>query len=201
MASCEGCYQPDSDGIPIDLFVSKKNPRHRIITSSGFSLRFTDSSANLVFSVDPPSIRGSPAPPTFIKRLLTDASGNLLISIAHKQKAMWQGFREDSSEEKDVIFRVERTIKTLTRLEFQVFLPNNKSDLKMRGSPFYRSCTIYNGDSVLAQTSLMYKLGLQKKLLVPRNRFRLTIFPDGYAHRALIVALTAIFFHGRKLWI
>ncbi|KAI3770834.1 hypothetical protein L6452_01979 [Arctium lappa] len=189
-----------SDAIPIDLFVSKKNPRHRIITSNGFSLRFTDSCANLVFSVDPP--------PPILKqpRLLADSSGNPLISIAHNQKGTWQGFRKNSSEEKDLMFRVERTTNTLTRLEFQVFLtngygnPNNESDFKMRGSPFYRSCTIYNGNSIVAQTSLMYKLGMQK-VIVPRNRFRLTIFPGGYADHAFIVALIAIFFDGRKLWI
>ncbi|XP_076928279.1 protein LURP-one-related 7-like [Bidens hawaiensis] len=118
------------------------------------------------------------------------------------QKGSSEGF---SSEVNDPIFRVERTTNTLTRVEFQVFLKNgdnnnNKnSDFKMRGSPFFRSCTIYKGDSIVAQTSLMYKLGIQN-VLVPRNRFRLTIFP-GYADHAFIVALTVVFFYGRKLWI
>ncbi|KAI3769576.1 hypothetical protein L6452_00685 [Arctium lappa] len=39
-------------------------------------------------------------------------------------KGTWQGFRKNSSEEKDLMFRVERTTNTLTRLEFQVFLTN-----------------------------------------------------------------------------
>lgn len=49
------------------------------------------------------------------------------------------------------------------------------------------------------QTSLMYKLGIQN-VVVPRNRFRVTIFP-GYADNDFIVALIVIFFYGRKLWI
>ncbi|XP_076887328.1 protein LURP-one-related 7-like [Bidens hawaiensis] len=179
-------YEPNSDGVPIDLFVSKK-------------LKFTDSSSNLVFSVHRPTSSKS-NPLHSIKRLLSDSSGNPLISISHSQKGSWEGF---SCEESDPMFKVERTTNTLTRVEFQVFLNNgnnNKnSDFKMRGSPFFRSCTIYKGDSIVAQTSLMYKLGIQN-VVVPRNRFRLTIFP-GYADHAFIVALTVIFFYGRKLWI
>ncbi|KAJ9535064.1 hypothetical protein OSB04_un001864 [Centaurea solstitialis] len=191
----------DSYEIPIDLFVSKKNPRHRIITTSnGFSLRFTDSCSDLVFSVDP-------IPSTKHHHLLADSSGETPYSIAHNQKAIWHGYKKESSDEKDLMFRVERTTNTLSRLEFQVYLNltdgdgnPNKSDFKMRGSPFFRSCTIYKGDSIVAQTSLMYKLGMQK-VIVPRNKFRLTIFPGGYVDHAFIVAFIAIFFDGRKLWI
>ncbi|KAM0064321.1 putative tubby-like protein [Helianthus debilis subsp. tardiflorus] len=182
-----------SDGVPIDLFVSKTKLH---ITSSAFNLKFTDSSSNLVFSVDRP-----PPPRSDLRfnRLLSDSSGNPLIFISHNQKAAsWEGFSAQGNH--PLLFRVERTTKSFTRVEFQVFLNNqNSDDFKMRGSPFYRSCTIYKGDSIVAQTSLMYKLGIQKAL-VPRNRFRLTIFP-GYADHAFIVALTVIFFYGRKLWI
>ncbi|KAD3067525.1 hypothetical protein R6Q59_018422 [Mikania micrantha] len=176
-------YEPNSDGVPIDLFLSKKKKS---------LINFTDSSSKLVFSVHPPP------PPTLFKRLLSDSSGNSLIYISHNQKATWEGF---SNEENEPMFRVERTTNTLTRVEFEVFLKgeNKSPEFKMRGSPFYRSCTIYKGDSIVAQTSLMYKLGIQK-VLVPRNRFRLTIFP-GYADHAFIAALTVIFFYGRNFWI
>ncbi|CAI9298845.1 unnamed protein product [Lactuca saligna] len=202
MDHSQGSYQPNSDGIPTDLFVSKKKkkPHKTITTSNAANLRFTDSSANLVFSVDPPPPSNTPTP--FLKRLLADSSGNPLISIARNQKSTWQGFRKDGIEEKDLMFRVERTRNKLTKLEFQVFVNNGnpyKSDFKMRGSPFHRSCTIYKGDSIVAQTSLMYKLGIQN-VVVPRNRFRVTIFP-GYADNDFIVALIVIFFYGRKLWI
>nr|XP_043621849.1 protein LURP-one-related 7 isoform X2 [Erigeron canadensis] len=197
MESYEGgggdSYNPNPDGISTDLFVSKtksclnSNNNKNKVVSGGLCIKFTDSVGNLVFSVRPPP----PPCRSHSQRLVSDSSGNPLISIAHNQ-----GFAKDG---KDLIFKVERTTNTLTKVEFQVFLNNDESTFKMRGSPFHRSCTIYNGDSVVAQTSLMYKLGIQK-VLVPRNRFRLTIFP-GYADHAFIVALTAIFFYGRKLWI
>ncbi|KAK1410813.1 hypothetical protein QVD17_37353 [Tagetes erecta] len=168
--------QPNSDGVAIDLFISK--------TKKGSNLKFTDSCSKLVFSVDRH------------RRLLSDSCGNPLIFISHnqKKKASWEGFT--SEEKNDPMFRVERTTNTLLRLEFQV----TNSDFKMRGSPFFRSCTIYKGDSIVAQTSLMYKLGIQK-VLVPRNRFRLTIFPGYPDDHAFIVALTVIFFYGRKFWV
>lgn len=35
---------------------------------------------------------------------------------------------------------------------------------------------------------------------VPRNKFRLTIFP-GLVNQALIVALIVIYYDGRKIWL
>lgn len=102
------------------------------------------------------------------------------------------------------MFRVEKKVDKLTRTEFDIFLigeesEDSKTDFKMIGSPFKRSCTIYKGNSIVAETSLMYKLGIQKAF-VPRSRFRVTIFP-GHSDPALVVSLVAIFFDGRKLWI
>nr|GEV58784.1 protein LURP-one-related 7 [Tanacetum cinerariifolium] len=153
----DGGYEPNSDGIiPLDLFVSRKKKNQL----NGFDLKLIDSSYNLVFSVD----RRSHSSPS---RLVSDSFGNPLISIYH-EKEIWNGFRRDINEDKDLIFTAERTKNTLSRVEFQVHLNNGNPDdpkklnFKMRGSPFYRSCTIYNGDSIVAQTSLMYKLGIQK---------------------------------------
>ncbi|KAL4572847.1 hypothetical protein LXL04_019635 [Taraxacum kok-saghyz] len=89
MDDSQGSYQPNSHGISIDLFVSKKKPRNSTITTSNSSnLKFTDSSANLVFSVYPPIShfrhRRLTSPP-FLKRVLADSSGNPLISIAQNQ--------------------------------------------------------------------------------------------------------------------
>ncbi|GKC90013.1 protein LURP-one-related 7, partial [Tanacetum coccineum] len=157
----DGGYEPNSDGIiPLDLFISRKKKNQL----NGFDLKLIDSSSNLVFSVD----RSSPS------RLVSDSFGNPLISISHQldieilKKEIWNGFRRDMNEDTDLIFTAERTKNTLSRVEFQVLLNNGNPDdpkklnFKMRGSPFYRSCTIYNGDSIVAQTSLMYKLGIQK---------------------------------------
>lgn len=103
-----------------------------------------------------------------------------------------------------MIFKVERTVDEFTRTEFEISLcgendEDSKTVLKMKGSPFKRSCTIYKGDSIVAETSLMHKLGI-KKMFVPRSRFRVTIFP-GCSDHSLALALLVIFFDGRKLWI
>ncbi|GJS68945.1 putative reverse transcriptase domain-containing protein [Tanacetum coccineum] len=161
----DGGYEPNSDGIiPLDLFISRKKKNQL----NGFDLKLIDSSSNLVFSVD----RSSPS------RLVSDSFGNPLISISHQldieilKKEIWNGFRRDMNEDTDLIFTAERTKNTLSRVEFQVLLNNGNPDdpkklnFKMRGSPFYRSCTIYNGDSIVAQTSLMYKLGIQKVMAI-----------------------------------
>ncbi|KAG7037029.1 Protein LURP-one-related 7 [Cucurbita argyrosperma subsp. argyrosperma] len=63
----------------------------------------------------------------------------------------------------------------------------------MKGFPFQRSCTVYKGNAIVAQTSLMHKL---HQICVRRGRFRLTIFP-GTVDPSLIVALIVIFFDGR----
>ncbi|KAK3024365.1 hypothetical protein RJ639_043269, partial [Escallonia herrerae] len=123
---------------------------------------------------------------------------------AIRRNGPWQGFKGDNSGGKDLIFRVERTLNTFTSTEFEVFLVNekiedSKYDFKIKGCPLQRSCTIYRGNSIVAQTSLMYKIGLRKPF-VPRSRFRLTIFPEFVDH-SLIVAFIVIYFDGRKLWI
>ncbi|CAK9186475.1 unnamed protein product [Ilex paraguariensis] len=184
---CQGNLQ-----IPVDLFVSKKY--------DGGNFGFADSSGNLVFRVDRQSDKSTDVPHR--NHVLLDASGNSLMSIRRNHNGSWQGFKGDNSKE-DLIFRVERTINTLSKTEFDVFLAAEKcedsnSDFKMKGSPFQRSCTIYKGNSIVAQTSRMYKLGFQN-IWVSRLRFRLTIFP-GFVDHALIVALIVIFFDGRKFW-
>lgn len=72
------------------------------------------------------------------------------------QKGSWQCFKGNSSEENNLICRVDRTLKSFSRTEFEIFPggeigEESKSDFKMKGSPFYRSCTIYRGDTILAQ--------------------------------------------------
>ncbi|KAF3644814.1 hypothetical protein FXO37_21297 [Capsicum annuum] len=116
----------------------------------------------------------------------------------------WQGFMVSDNEEKKLMFSVHRTQNTFTKLEFDIFLGDGhgegaEADLKMKGSAFKRSCTIYKGNSIVAETSLMYTLGFRKHF-IPRNRFRVTIFP-GFAELSLVVALVAIFFDKRKFWI
>lgn len=157
--------------IPVDLFVSKKHPG---LTRG--DLGFADASGNIVFKVNRKSSN---------KRvLLLDSEGNPLISMNRHHKGSWEGFKGDE-DQKDLIFRVQRKGKT----ELEVFLVDSASELKLKGSAFQKSCTIYKGNEILAQTSLMYKL---RQLFVGRNKFRLTIFP-GFVDQALVAALIVIF--------
>ncbi|KAI3753455.1 hypothetical protein L2E82_25508 [Cichorium intybus] len=90
MDGSQGSYQPNSDGILIDLFVYKKKPYITITTSNAANLKFTDSSTNMVFSIDPPPRshlhhHQLKSLPPFLNRLRVDSSGKPLISIAHNQ--------------------------------------------------------------------------------------------------------------------
>ncbi|KAL3850550.1 hypothetical protein ACJIZ3_012432 [Penstemon smallii] len=185
--------------IPFDLFVCKKR-------STGF-LTFSDSAGNLVYRVEKLNPKSTEFHhhhhhhrPHCIK-LLLDSADNTLFSIHQVKKGSWKVFRGNEKEDKDLILKVERTLDELTRSEFEIeiVLLNEGSKLTMKGCPFKRSCTIYEGNSIVAESSLMYTLGIGK-MFVPRSRFRVTIFP-GTTDHGLIVSLIAIFFHGRKLWI
>lgn len=73
---------------------------------------------------------------------------------------MWQGFQGDDDGEKDLMFRVQRTLNRLTRTEFDVFLvrenqEESTSDVKLKGFPCQRSCTIFEGNSIVAQVHII----------------------------------------------
>ncbi|XP_022154859.1 protein LURP-one-related 7 [Momordica charantia] len=170
--------------IPVDLFLSNKHPDY-----------LTNSSGDIIFRLS----RQSSKSPSIDKILLLDAAAaaDPLISIHRHSKESWHGFKGDVGEE-NLLFKVHRSINKLTRTEFKVFLHGENLDdsnasLEMKGWPFQRSCTIYKGNTIVAQTSLMHKLN---QVWVRRGRFRLTIFP-GSVDPALIVALVVIFFDGR----
>ncbi|KAL9382766.1 hypothetical protein Peur_025801 [Populus x canadensis] len=185
MASWAPVY-PAVVPIPVDLFVSKKHP------GLNGDLGFADSLGNIVFKVNfDKSSKSS------FKRVLLDASGNPLITVFRDGKGSWQGFKGGYNRE-DLIFRVKRTVKKLTRTELEVFLVGEISrestpDFKVKGFPFQRSCTIYRSDSIVAQTSLMYKL---HQIYARRSKYRLTIFPGSVDH-SLIASLIVIFLYGQ----
>ncbi|PIA58084.1 hypothetical protein AQUCO_00500191v1 [Aquilegia coerulea] len=187
--------------IPIDLFISRKR---RLGFTHG-DLTFTDGSGNLIFRLldhhrsSSSSITSIITTKDKIKKRsphvfqLVDSKGNPLISISRNDVG-WQGCKGDS---KELIFEAKKTLQSFRRREVEVFLGSDSSgglnsSLKMRGFPYQRSCTIYEGNSVVGQTSLMYKLGMA---IVGRRRFRLTIFPGTIDH-ALLVALIVIFYNG-----
>ncbi|XP_050907618.1 protein LURP-one-related 7 isoform X2 [Lathyrus oleraceus] len=124
----------------------------------------------------------------------TDASGNIVFKNGN-----WKCYKGSGDGEKEVMFEVKRTVKTFTRIELEVIfsgerLNDDVCDLRVIGSPFKRSCSIYKNTDLVAQSSLMYKLN---QIYVSRGKFRLTIFPGSIDH-ALIVALFVIFLNGRK---
>ncbi|CAN0903789.1 Protein LURP-one-related 7 [Linum grandiflorum] len=151
--------------IPVDLFVSKKHPG----VPQG-NLGFADSSGNVLFRVarlPSPKARNS----RHSKRLILDSSGSPLISLHRLDKGSWEGFEGGEDAEKEMLFRVRRTVNKLCRTEFEVFLSSqdqSKPDFK---------------------TSLMYKL---HEVHASRSKFRLTVFPGSIDH-ALVVALVVIF--------
>ncbi|CAN4098683.1 unnamed protein product [Withania somnifera] len=191
-------WPPDGQ-FPFDLFVSKK---YKSLLDAG-NIQFTDAVGNLFFRVDRRQLNNSLAD-THHHKLILDASDNTLIRLVRLVKGSWQGFMVSDNEEKELMFTVNRTLNTFTKLEFDIFLGDGhgegaEADLKMKGSAFKRSCTIYKGNSIVAETSLMYTLGFRKHF-TPRNRFRVTIFP-GFAELSLVVALVVIFFDKRKFWL
>ncbi|KAI5555822.1 hypothetical protein BDE02_19G110500 [Populus trichocarpa] len=165
MASWAPVY-PAVVPIPVDLFVSKKHP------GLNGDLGFADSLGNIVFKVNfDKSSKSS------FKRVLLDASGNPLITVFRDGKGSWQGFKGGDNREKDLIFRVKRTVKKLTRTELEVFLVG---EISRESTPDFK-------------TSLMYKL---HQIYARRSKYRLTIFPGSVDH-SLIASLIVIFLYGQ----
>ncbi|KAK8990627.1 hypothetical protein V6N11_009319 [Hibiscus sabdariffa] len=181
---------PANTPIPIDLFVPKKHPD----LPRGV-LGFADSSGNIVYKINRQCSKSSSCD----KAVLLDSAGNPLLSLYSHHDGSWQGFKGDDGE-KDLIFKVQRILTKSTRTELEVFLVAENQgeltcDFKVIGCHFQRSSTIYKGDSIVAQTSLMHKL---RQIYVSRSKFRLTIFP-GSVDPSLVVALVVIFlFSGPK---
>ncbi|XP_010510386.1 PREDICTED: protein LURP-one-related 7-like [Camelina sativa] len=175
-------YHPDLEDlrrIPVDLFASKKLPG----LSSG-DLGFADSSENLVFILRKSS--------SSLKSLL-DSSGIALFSISRLHNGMWELHKGDVQKRKDLVLSMKRTSKRFSKTELEVSFAGESSEhLVIKGCPFQKSCTIYNQDSIVAQTSLMYKL---RQIYVGRSKFRLTIFPGTIDH-SLVVAMVAMFLQG-----
>ncbi|MBA0708100.1 hypothetical protein Golax_020086 [Gossypium laxum] len=193
MATTSAPVYPANTPIPFDLLVSKK---HRALSRG--VLGFADSSGNIVFKVNRQDSKSSFS---HAKAILLDSTGNPLISLYPHNDGSWQGFKGDDGD-KNLIFKVRRVLTKFTRTELDVFLVSENQgqgeltcDFKVIGCHFQRSCTIYKGDSIVAQTSLMHKL---RKICVSRSKFRLTMFPS-LEDPSLVVALVVIFlFSGPK---
>ncbi|CAH8356504.1 unnamed protein product [Eruca vesicaria subsp. sativa] len=183
MADSETTYHPDPDRIPVDLFASKTLPG----LSSG-DLGFADSSDHLLFILRKSSSS---------LKLLLDPSGVPLFSISRLHNGMWELHKGDVQKRKELVLTVKRTSNRFSKTELDVSFAGESSPqqhLVIKGCPFQKSCTIYSQDSIVAQTSLMYKL---RQIYVGRSKFRLTIFPGSIDH-SLVVAMVAVFLQGRN---
>ncbi|MQM17543.1 hypothetical protein Taro_050515 [Colocasia esculenta] len=172
--------------IPVDYTVRKGLPG----ISRG-DITVYDAYGNLRFRVCTHGVTSSP----WRAKTLFDALGNPLITCVRHQGG-WQGFSGNSWECKDVLFTAQKTTYSPFDTELNVCLVTGNMGqpslgFKLKGSPFQRSCNIYGGDSIVAQTSPNYKLG---KVIYSRHKFRLTVYP-GIDH-ALVVSFLVIFFGG-----
>lgn len=67
----------------------------------------------------------------------------------------------DANGVEDLIFRSQRVQDTFSKTELDVFIvtenhEESTPDLKIKGRPFYRACTIYKGNSIVAQVYYLY---------------------------------------------
>uniref|UniRef100_A0A7N0VIB1 Uncharacterized protein n=1 Tax=Kalanchoe fedtschenkoi TaxID=63787 RepID=A0A7N0VIB1_KALFE len=181
--------------IPIDLFVSKKHPG----LAAGV-IGFANAAGNIIYTVESVSHKTHIFPHHSRHFVLQDADGHALMTLTHKNRGCWQGYKSNGSE--DLVFQAKRnSLSDGVKTQIEVFIagPNGELDStptwKLKGNPSQRSCTISDDNSIMAQTSLMYKL---HQICVGRTRFRLTIYPAEDADRSLIVALVVIFVYGKK---
>ncbi|PNX75401.1 hypothetical protein L195_g031337, partial [Trifolium pratense] len=68
----------------------------------------------------------------------------------------WKCYKGSGDENKELVFGVKRSVKTLTRVELEVLISGERLnddvfDLKVIGSPFKRSCSIYKDADLVAQ--------------------------------------------------
>ncbi|WOK93681.1 hypothetical protein Cni_G02381 [Canna indica] len=178
------CY-PVAGQIPVDFKLRKS------LTGNGLTVH--DSQGRLAFRIGAPPLNGSSSSSSRHIKTLFDAAGNPLITVVHHNDE-WQGFKGNSQESKDLIFIVKKILYTPFETELHVFLPSANLccqilSFRLKGNPFRRACTIIQGNSIVAQTSLMYKL---RKIIYSRHKFRLTVYPGNDC--VLVLAMLMTFF-------
>jgi len=165
---------------PIELTVQKK-----VISFSGGDFNVLDSNGNLFLSVDGRvlSLRD--------KRILRDQQGNLLLTMKKKLLSLhetWEAYRGEGTKQENLIFTAGKSTLFQLRTSLNVYLGNNShSDFKVKGSFFERSCTIYQGRTVIAEMRRKYTVS---QVLMGRDTFTVTVYPG--VDYAFIVALVVI---------
>ncbi|GLJ38517.1 hypothetical protein SUGI_0784930 [Cryptomeria japonica] len=168
---------------PIELTVQKK-----LLTLSGGDFAITDSNGNVVFRV------AGKVMSLHDRRLLQDAAGNPLLTLKQKMLSMhrrWEAFRGDNSDDKNFAFSARKSSIFQLKTALDVFMAGNRdekySDFRIKGSYFDRSCTIYQGDRILAQMKRRYTI---TNVLLGKDTFAVLVQPG--VDYAFIIALIII---------
>jgi len=162
--------------VPVDFTVVKKGPE----------MAMHDATGGLAFRVAGGAAGGT---------ALFDAAGGVLVTVRTSGQGEWQAFSGSSLEQRHIIFSAKVISTSSSRKEVHVFIPprssfeDPKPSYRLLGSTFRRACTIIKGDSIVAQTNLLYKL---KKTIYSRRKFRVTIYPGN--DNILVMAMIMTFF-------
>lgn len=165
---------------PTELTIQK-----RVISFSGGDFNILDSNGNLFLAVDGRalSLRDT--------RILRDQYGNLLATMRKKLLSLhdtWEVYRGEGTRPENLIFTARRSTLFQLRTSLKVYLGNNAhADFKVKGSFFERSCTIYQGTTVIAEMRRKYTVS---QVLMGRDTFTVTVYPG--VDYAFIVAIVVI---------
>ncbi|XP_058734595.1 protein LURP-one-related 15-like [Vicia villosa] len=169
----------------LDLSIMRK------VTTLNDNFTITDINGKIFFNLDSSLIS------LHDHRLLLDATEKSVI-MTLRRKVMkghdrWEAFRGESTELKDLIFSVRRSLMFQTKIKLDVFLASNikenTSDFKVKGSWFERSCVVYAGDShnIVAQ---MHKKDSVQSVEYGKDNLMVRVYPN--VDYAFIVAVILI---------
>ncbi|KAL6631011.1 hypothetical protein ACP70R_028351 [Stipagrostis hirtigluma subsp. patula] len=168
--------------VPVDFTVVKK----------GAEMVMHDAAGSLAFRVAAAAAAGAGGGEGTV---LLDAAGGVLVTVRSSSEGEWQAFNRNSLEQREIIFNAKVISASSSRKEVHVFIPprstfdDPKPNFRLIGSTFRRACTIIKGNSIVAQTNLLYKL---KKAIYSRRKFRVTIYPGN--DNVLIMAMIMAFY-------
>lgn len=165
---------------PVDLTIVEK-----VLKLSDGNFEVKDVNGNVVFKVEGKFFT------LHNRRIVKDAAGNPIVSLENKiltAHNRWNAYKRDSSDPKDLVFTAKASHLIELKTGVDVFLPNNteeeKCDFKLKGSFSESYCTIYAGDSIIAQ---MHKKNTAQSMLLGKTTSSVTVYPN--VDFAFIVAL------------
>lgn len=166
---------------PVQLTVQR-----RPFSFSGGDFNVLDSLGNLLLTVEGRafSLRD--------KRILRDQAGNPLLTMRKKLLSLhqkWEAYRGEETRQENLLFTARTSKVIQLRTSLNICLPgsNSQTDFKVKGSFFERSCTIYQGTTVIAEMRRKYTVS---QVLSGRDTFVVTVYPG--VDYAFTVALVLI---------